>query len=236
MSNATLDALREEVCRVNKEIGHSGLAMLTWGNASGIDRESGTVVIKPSGVDYGDLTPANLVAVDLATGEVLDGSLRPSSDTATHLHLYRQFAGIGGVVHTHSHFATVWAQACREIPCYGTTHADYAHGAVPLTRALTMAETADDYELNTGRVITERFREDQLDPKAHPGVLVASHGPFAWGASPAAALESAIVLEEVARMAYHTATLNPDIAAVPQHLLDKHFLRKHGRDAYYGQP
>jgi L-ribulose-5-phosphate 4-epimerase len=236
MSSAELDALREEVCRVNKEIGRSGLAMLTWGNASGIDRESGTVVIKPSGVDYGDLTPDLLVALDLATGEVLGGSLRPSSDTATHLHLYREFAGIGGVVHTHSHFATAWAQACREIPCYGTTHADYAHGAVPLTRAMTEAETAGEYELNTGQVIAERLREGGLDPKAYPGVLVASHGPFAWGASTAAALESAIVLEEVARMAYHTATLNPDIGAVPQHLLDKHFLRKHGEGAYYGQP
>jgi len=236
MNGATLDELREEVCRVNREIGRTGLAMLTWGNASGIDRESGTVVIKPSGVGYGDLTPGCLVALDLATGDVREGTLRPSSDSATHLHLYREFPGIGGVVHTHSHFATAWAQACREIPCYGTTHADYAHGAVPLTRALTEAETSSEYELNTGRVITERFQDGGLDPKAYPGALVASHGPFAWGASVSAALESAIVLEEVARMAYHTATLNPDTTAVPQHLLDKHFLRKHGKDAYYGQP
>lgn len=236
MSSPALDTLRAEVCRVNKEIGRTGLAMLTWGNASGVDREGGTVVIKPSGIGYEDLTPDALVVLDLGTGEVLEGRLRPSSDTPTHLHLYRAFATIGGVVHTHSHFATAWAQACREIPCYGTTHADYAHGSVPLTRGLKEAETSAEYELNTGRVITERFRQGGLEPDAYPGVLVASHGPFAWGASPAAALNSALVLEEIARMAYHTATLNRDIGAVPRHLLDKHFLRKHGKDAYYGQP
>lgn len=232
----TIEDLREEICFVNKEISRTGLAMLTWGNASGVDRDAGVMLIKPSGIDYGQLTPGDLVAVSLATGKAVEGTMRPSSDTATHWHLYRRFEDVGGIVHTHSHFATVFAQAHREIPCFGTTHADSFYGPIPLTRDLTQTEVQTDYELNTGKVIVERFTQARLDPSTRPGVLAASHAPFAWGATPAKALENALVLEEVARMALHALQLEPDLPPVPQYLLDKHFLRKHGTNAYYGQP
>jgi len=229
------EVLREAVCAANKELFAFGLATLTFGKASGLDREAGVVAIKPSGVDYGALGPEDMVLVDVASGETLDGSYRPSSDTATHLALYRAFAGIGGVAHTHSRFATVFAQACKSIPCLGTTHADYFRGPVPLTRMLTRSEVLRDYEANTGLVIVEHFTEESLDPAAFPGVLVAGHGPFTWGQDVAQALLHAQVLEEVARLAYETWNLRPDQEPIPGYLLDKHFLRKHGADAYYGQ-
>ena len=184
---------------------------------------------------YGDLRPGNIVVVRLADGEVVEGTLRPSSDTPSHLALYRAFDSIGGVVHTHSTYASSWAQACREIPCLGTTHADYAYGPIPLTRELTRAEIDEDYETHTGDAIVERLREGGLDPRQVPGVLVPCHGPFAWGADPAGALESAVTLEEIARVAFRTVLLNPEAEPIPQALLDKHFLRKHGPGAYYGQ-
>ena len=228
-------ALREAVCHVNKEIGRTGLAKLTWGNASAVDRQAGVMAIKPSGVDYADLKPADIVIVALALGIVLDGKLRPSSDTPTHLHLYRSFDTIGGIVHTHSHHATVWAQAGRDLPCFGTTHADHFYGAVPCTRRMTKAEIAKDYELNTGKVIIERFQRGKLDPVKLPAVLVANHAPFVWGPDADHALENAIVLEEVAHMASDTLGLAARQPPIARELLDKHFLRKHGAKAYYGQ-
>lgn len=227
--------LRERVCAVNREIGRSGLAILTWGNASGADRAAGVVAIKPSGVPYEALCPQDIVVLDLASGAVVEGDGRPSSDTPTHLVLYRRFESAGGIVHTHSRYATVWAQAGRELPCFGTTHADNFHGAVPVTRALAQAEVEREYELNTGLVIAERFEQGRLDAVAVPGVLVAGHAPFTWGATAEKALENAMVLEEVARMALNTLALAPETKAVPQYLLDKHYLRKHGAGAYYGQ-
>jgi len=229
------EELREEVCTANKEIGRAELAMLTWGNASGVDRKQGVMAIKPSGVEYDDLSPSNIVVVSLDSGKVVDGELRPSSDSSTHLHLYRQFRGVAGVVHTHSHYATAWAQAHAEIPCLGTTHADYFHGTIPLTRALRQYEIVDGYELMTGRVIVERFADGSLDPLQMPGVLVGGHGPFSWGESPAKAVENAIVLEEIATLAFFSLQINPDLKPIPRVLLDKHFLRKHGKKAYYGQ-
>lgn len=227
--------LREQVCAVNKEISRSGLAILTWGNASGVDREAGVMAIKPSGVDYHLLRPEDIVLVSLVSGKVVDGNLRPSSDSPTHLELYRRFPALGGVVHTHSHYGTVFAQAGRAIPCLGTTHADNFYGTIPVTRPLTAEEVQHDYELNTGRVIVDHFRRANLDPAQVPGVLVTSHAPFAWGKTPERALESAVVLEAVARMALQTLQLAPDVQPIPQYLLDKHFLRKHGSGAYYGQ-
>lgn len=227
--------LRESVCRVNKEIGRNGLAKLTWGNASAVDRQAGVMAIKPSGVDYADLKPADIVIVALALGIVIDGKMKPSSDTPTHLHLYRQFDTIGGIVHTHSHFATVWAQAERDLPCFGTTHADHFHGAVPCTRRMKHGEIEKDYELNTGRVIVERFKRGKIDPEKVPAVLVADHAPFVWGHDIDHALENAIVLEEVAHMALNTRELSPRQSPIARELLDKHFLRKHGAGAYYGQ-
>jgi len=227
--------IRERVCEANREIGRSGLAILTWGNASGADREAGVMAIKPSGVDYDVLTPEDIVVVSLASGEPVEGRGRPSSDTPTHLELYRAFEGIGGVVHTHSRYGTVWAQAGRELPCYGTTHADSFYGAIPVTRMMTEAEVREAYERNTGLVIVERYRTGRLDPAQVPGVLVAGHAPFAWGGSPAKALENAMVLEEVARMALNSLALRPDLGPIPAYLLDKHYLRKHGANAYYGQ-
>ena len=229
--DALLD-LRDEVCEANKELAERGLARFTFGNASAIDRESGVVVIKPSGVPYDAMTPAQMVVVNM-NGDVVEGSLRPSSDLATHLELYRAFDQIGGVVHTHSHYATVWAQSRREIPCLGTTHADYFHGAIPLTEHLSADDIQSEYEANTGREIVRRFTG--LDPRRMPAVLVAGHASFCWGESVAAAVETADLLEEVARMAYATLTLNSDADAIPAALLDKHFLRKHGPAAYYGQ-
>lgn len=227
--------LREAVCLVNKEIARTGLAQLTWGNASAVDRRAGVLAIKPSGVDYGALSPADIVVLALSTGLVVDGKLRPSSDTPTHWHLYRAFPSIGGIVHTHSHHATVWAQAERDLPCLGTTHADHFYGAVPCTRRMRRREIEKDYELNTGRVIVERFQRGRIDPVQVPAVLVANHAPFVWGPDVEHALENAIVLEEVARMALHTRLLVPRQPPVAGELLDRHFLRKHGAKAYYGQ-
>jgi len=227
--------LRECVCEVNREIGRTGLALFTWGNASGVERTSGVMAIKPSGVHYDDLRPEDIVVLRLDTGAVAEGELHPSSDTPTHLHLYRSFDSIGGVVHTHAHYATAWAQARKEIPCYGTTHADYWYGPVPLTRMMTEDEVRENYELNTGAVIAERFADGHLDPDAVPGVLVAGHGPFAWGPDAGSAFENAVVLEEVARMAAHSLALDTALEPVPRYLLDKHYCRKHGDHAYYGQ-
>jgi L-ribulose-5-phosphate 4-epimerase len=227
-----LKALQEQVLEANLALVREGLVLGTWGNASGIDRERGVVVIKPSGVPYDGMRAEQMVALDL-DGRVLEGSLRPSSDTATHLALYKAFPGIGGVVHTHSHYATCWAQACQSIPCLGTTHADYFYGEVPITEALTESEIAQEYERNTGEVIVRRFA--YLDPLHFPGVLVASHAPFTWGATPDKAVESAVVVEEIARMALHTLAITPGQRPISQALLDKHFLRKHGTAAYYGQ-
>lgn len=229
---AKLDKLREEVLDANLELVRRGLVLSTFGNASGIDRERGLVAIKPSGVQYDQLKASDLVVTDLH-GRILDGELKPSSDLATHLELYREFPRIGGVVHTHSEFATAWAQAGREIPAYGTTHADYFYGPVPVTEELTDEEIGGDYVLNTGRAIVRRFRA--LDPLAVPGVLVAGHAPFAWGKDAMQAAYHAVVLEAVARMGYYTSTLNPECRGVSQALLDRHYFRKHGAKATYGQ-
>ncbi|MEI7437227.1 MAG: L-ribulose-5-phosphate 4-epimerase AraD [bacterium] len=228
-----LERLKIEVCRANLDLVQSGLVVETWGNASGIDRQRGLVVIKPSGVAYDAMKPAHMVVVALATGKVVEGKLRPSSDTPTHLVLYRAFRNIAGVVHTHSFYATAWAQARREIPALGTTHADYFYGSVPVTRLLTTKEIKQDYETNTGNVIVERFRK--LDPLQLPAVMVANHGPFAWGATLAKSVENAVALEYCARLASETLRLQPASKAMPPSLLDKHFLRKHGTGAYYGQ-
>jgi L-ribulose-5-phosphate 4-epimerase len=212
-----------------------GLVIQTWGNASGIDRERGLVVIKPSGVPYADMKPQHMVVVSLADGKVLEGNLKPSSDTATHLVLYREFADIGGVVHTHSLFATAWAQACKPLLAYGTTQADYWYGDVPCTRLLKPAEIKNNYEANTGEVIVETFKKLKLDALHHPAVLVASHGPFTWGKDVADAVHNAGVLEFIAQLASETLKINPKLKPMQSVLLDKHFLRKHGANAYYGQ-
>lgn len=227
--------LRKAVCTANKEIFSTGLAALTFGNASGVDRTAGVLAIKPSGIDYNDMKPGDMVVVDVASGEVVDGLLRPSSDTATHRALLHAFDGVGGVVHTHSRYATAFAQAGKAIPCLGTTHADYFHGPVPLAPMLTRGDVDDAYEAHTGRIIVELFEKESLDPAAIPGVIVAGHGPFAWGESVGKALEHARVLEEVALLAFETLVLRPDVGSLPDYLIDKHFNRKHGADAYYGQ-
>jgi L-ribulose-5-phosphate 4-epimerase len=229
---SALDLLKQRVLEANLELVRQGLVLFTFGNASGIDRSRGLVVIKPSGVDYSALMPSDMVVTDLE-GKVVDGSLRPSSDLATHLLLYKEFPGIGGVAHTHSEFATAWAQAGREIPAYGTTHADYFYGPVPVTEELTAEEIGGDYVHNTGIAITRRFQG--LDPQATPAVLVAGHAPFCWGKTPLDAAHNAAVLETVARMAYFTAALRQDCAGVSQALLDRHYFRKHGANATYGQ-
>lgn len=229
-----LEALKQQVYQANMELPRRGLVTYTWGNVSGIDRAQGLVVIKPSGVEYDALTPDDLVVLDL-DGRIVEGKLNPSSDTRTHLELYRAFPALDGIVHTHSAHAVGWAQAQRDIPCFGTTHADYFYGAVPCTRQLTEAEIDEDYERNTGKVIIETFAQRNLDPVAVPGVICASHGPFAWGKSAAQAVYHAVVLEEVARMALYTVQINPAAASAPQHIQDKHYLRKHGPNAYYGQ-
>lgn len=230
-----LEKLREQVYEANLELPRRGLVTYTWGNVSGIDRERGLVVIKPSGVEYDALRPEDLVVVSLESGERVEGTLNPSSDTPTHLELYRAFPALGGVVHTHSTHAVAWAQARMDLICYGTTHADYFYGAVPCTRELTAEEIDAGYEANTGKVIVETFREQGLDPVHVPAVLCASHGPFAWGKDPAQAVYHAAVLEEVARMALLTRMLSPAAEAAPQRVQNKHFLRKHGPSAYYGQ-
>lgn len=228
-----LEKLKAAVCRANLDLVARGLVIETWGNASGIDRERGLVVIKPSGVAYDGMKPKHMVVVSLADGQVIEGGLKPSSDTPTHLVLYRAFKAIGGIVHTHSLYATAWAQACKPLLAYGTTQADYWHGDVPCTRKLKPAEIKTDYEVNTGKVIAETFRKK--DPRRHPAVLVACHGPFTWGNDVAAAVHNAGVLEFVARLNSETLRLNPRVKPMHAVLLDKHYLRKHGTDAYYGQ-
>ncbi len=227
-----LESLRHDVCEANLELVRRGLVIAAFGNASGLAREEGLVVIKPSGVSYADLRPQHLVITDL-DGRVVEGDLRPSSDLPTHLALYRAFPSIGGVAHTHSSYATSWAQARAEIPCLGTTHADYFRGPVPVTDLMTPAEIGTEYEKHTGEMIVRRFVD--LDPCAIPGVLVASHGPFCWGATAADAAHTAVALEEIARIAYHTVMLDAHVPPLGTELRDKHFLRKHGPAAYYGQ-
>jgi len=229
------EELKQQVVDVNKALVSSGLVTLTWGNASAIDRESGLVAIKPSGVAYEELTVNHLVVVDL-DGKVVEGDLRPSSDTKTHLELYRNFAEIGAVVHTHSPSATAFSQAGVGLPCLGTTHADHFYGEVPIARALSPEEVESDYEHATGVSIVERFKELGLNPIEMPAILLMHHAPFTWGKSPHAALDNSIALEMCARMALMTWQLNPDAGEIPGHILDKHHERKHGSDAYYGQP
>jgi L-ribulose-5-phosphate 4-epimerase len=227
-----LHELKEEVYRANVALIESGLVKLTWGNASGISRKERLVVIKPSGVDYSDLSPDSMVVVDLE-GRVVEGELMPSSDTPTHVLLYRCFGEIGGVVHTHSTWATSWAQAGKSIPCFGTTHADHFYNEVPCTRLLNAEETETDYELNTGRVIEEAFSE--RDYLGTPGVLVAGHAPFTWGKDVLDAVKNGIILEEIAKMACLSLLVNAETSILPKHIMDKHYFRKHGKDAYYGQ-
>jgi L-ribulose-5-phosphate 4-epimerase len=224
--------LKKRVCQANLDLPRHGLVVFTWGNVSEIDRAAGIVAIKPSGVDYEELTFDKIVLLDLS-GKIVEGNLRPSSDTPTHLELYRQFKDVGGICHTHSSHATMWAQARRDIPCFGTTHADHFYGSIPVTDVMTPQEIRDDYEANTGSVIVRRFKG--LDPMQVPAVLVAGHGPFTWGKTAHASVENAVVLEEVAKMASGTLSINPQAGPVSQVLLDKHYLRKHGKNAYYGQ-
>jgi len=228
-----LETLREQVLEANLELVRRGLVLYTFGNASGIDRERGLVVIKPSGVPYELMKPSDMVVIDL-DGNAVEGTLRPSSDLPTHLILYKNFAAIGGVVHTHSRAATVWAQACRDIPCFGTTHADYFSGSVPLTDVLSAHEIESAYEAETGNAIVRRFTG--MDPLLTPAVLVANHAPFCWGSTVTDAVHIAVVLEEVARMALETLAINPQAQPVSHWLHHKHFSRKHGAHAYYGQP
>jgi len=226
-----LELLKEEVCKANLDIVKHGLVLFTWGNVSAIDRSTGLIVIKPSGVDYRIMNPDDMVVVDFE-GKVVEGRWKPSSDSPTHLFLYKNFSAIGGIVHTHSSWATVWSQAGLNIPALGTTHADYFYGEVPCTRKLTQNEVEGEYELETGKVIVETFKG--ISPESMPAVLVNSHGPFVWGNSSSMAVHNAVVLEEVAKIAYHSLALNK-LKAMDQFLLDKHFKRKHGPDAYYGQ-
>lgn len=228
-----LEQLKRDVCRANLDLVKEGLVIHTWGNASGLDRGEGLMVIKPSGVPYDEMLPAHMVVLELETGRVVEGKLKPSSDTATHMELYREFAGIGGIVHTHSLHATAWAQTGRPVPALGTTHADYFHGAIPCTRQLRPGEIKSDYELNTGRVIVETFEE--RDPLHCPAVLVASHGPFTWGETVGAAVEHAAILEHLVKLAGATLRIAPGTKPMQSVLLDKHFFRKHGPGAYYGQ-
>ncbi|MGN0582646.1 MAG: L-ribulose-5-phosphate 4-epimerase [Oscillospiraceae bacterium] len=229
-----LDKLRKEVYEANMELPKRNLVTFTWGNVSGIDRETGIVLIKPSGVEYDELTPDKLVALDL-DGNIIEGDLNPSSDTKTHIELYKKYPEIGGIVHTHSTNAVAWAQAQRDIPCYGTTHADYFYGPVPCTRGLTKEELDEDYEKNTGKVIIETFTERNLRVVAVPGVICANHGPFTWGKDAAAAVYHAVVLEEIAKMSLFTEQLNKNVQPAPDYLINKHYMRKHGPNAYYGQ-
>lgn len=228
-----IQRLREAVCAANLELVARGLVTYTWGNVSGIDREADVVAIKPSGVDYDELTPAKIVLMRL-DGTPVEGGLRPSSDTPTHLELYRAFPSLGGIAHTHSPHATLFAQAGRGLPCFGTTHADHFYGEVPITRPMTPSEVAGAYEANTGQLIAEAFTN--LEPLEMPAVLVWGHGPFTWGADSAAAVKNSVVLEQVCRMALGALQLNPDLEPLPDYLLARHFQRKHGSGAYYGQP
>ena len=229
-----LEELKKEVYEANMLLPKYGLVTFTWGNVSGIDRDKGLFVIKPSGVEYDKLKPEDMVVVDLK-GNKVEGDYKPSSDTATHMVLYNHFPNIGGVVHTHSSWATSWAQAGRGIPCYGTTHADYLYGEIPCMRNLTQEEIDEAYELNTGNVIVNEFARMKLDYVAMPAVLCKNHGPFTWGKDAHEAVHNAVVLEEVAKMAARTETINPDVKPAPQMLQDKHYYRKHGKNAYYGQ-
>lgn len=234
MLNKGIDLLKEEVFEANIELVKQGLVIYTWGNVSAIDRKSGLVVIKPSGVSYEDMSVEDMVVLDLQ-GNVVEGTKRPSSDTKTHLALYRAFDTIQSVVHTHSEWATCWAQAGAGIPCYGTTHADYFYGQVICTRELTDIEIEQDYELNTGLVMIETLKQNNLKPLELPGMLVSNHGPFSWGTTPKKAVYNAKVLDEVAKMAYRTEIISNRIKPINQTLLNKHYLRKHGKNAYYGQ-
>jgi len=229
-----LEKLKEQVCKANLELPRYGLVTFTWGNVSGIDRESGLVVIKPSGVSYDGMTADDMVVLDL-DGNIVEGKYKPSSDTPTHIALYKAFPALGGVVHTHSRWATTFAQMGIGIPALGTTHADYFYGEIPCTRKMTPAEIGGEYELETGNVIIETFNQKGIEAAQVPAVVVYSHGPFAWGTDPMDAVHNAVVLEELAFMAYHTMQLNPDITPMQKELLDKHYLRKHGKNAYYGQ-
>ena len=229
------ERLRQEVWEANRRLAASGLIVLTYGNVSGIDRQAGVFAIKPSGFDYETLRPEHIVVLSLESGDVVDGDLRPSADTPTHHELYRAFPSVGGVVHTHSRYATAWAQARRPIPCLGGTHADLIRGGVPVTRLMTADEIDGEYERNTGHVIVERFSGTGPDPEESPAVLVAGHGPFAWGHTAAEALANAIALEEIAAIATHQASLGP-LEPMPEHLRERHYTRKHGPGAYYGQP
>jgi L-ribulose-5-phosphate 4-epimerase len=229
----SFDDLKRAVWAANIEVFRAGLIVQTWGNVSGVDRGAGVMAIKPSGVPYDEMAPEDIVIVDLETSDVIGGSLRPSSDTPTHLHLYRAFESVGGIVHTHSTHAVAFAQSGRPIPCLGTTHADHFYGTIPITRDVAHHEVQREYEHHTGIVIVERF--EGLDPLAVPAVLVAGHGPFTWGGTPNDAVKNAIVLEEVASMAMKTLQLNPDARPIDQTLLDVHYARKHGPDRYYGQ-
>lgn len=227
-----LEALKQQVYEANMELPKRGLVVYTWGNVSGFDKETGYFAIKPSGVEYDELKPEDMVIMDLE-GNKIEGKYNPSSDTATHLELYKAWPEIGGVVHTHSQWATQWAQAGRSIPSYGTTHADYFYGDIPCARSLTPEEIEEAYEKNTGLVILETFADK--NPKFVPGVLCTNHGPFSWGKDAKEAVHNAVVLEECAKMAYYTECINPRVGQIPQPLMDKHFLRKHGENAYYGQ-
>lgn len=229
-----LEKLKEEVFKANLELPKYGLVVFTWGNVSGIDREKGLVVIKPSGVDYDKMTAEDMVVTDLE-GNVVEGKLKPSSDLMTHLEFYKNFPNIGGAVHTHSQNAVAWAQAGMDIPALGTTHGDYFYGPVPCTRYLTKEEITGAYELNTGKVIIETFKSRNINPDYMPAVNVRSHGPFTWGKNPMDAVHNAVVMEELASMAIKTLAINPQVPSMQQELLDKHFLRKHGPGAYYGQ-
>ncbi len=230
-----LEQLKEEVLQANLELPKYGLVTFTWGNVSAIDREKGVIVIKPSGVEYDVMTADDMVVVDLQSGKVVEGDKKPSSDTPTHLKLYREFTDIGGIVHTHSRHATTWAQAHRDLPALGTTHADYFYGSIPCTRLMTDEEINGEYELDTGTVVVETFKERNIDPNDVPAVLVASHGPFAWGKDAHTAVHNSVVLEEIAYMNLFALQLNPNLSSMQQVLLDKHYLRKHGKNAYYGQ-
>ena len=229
-----LEKLKEEVYKANIELPAKGLVLFTWGNVSAIDREKNLVVIKPSGVEYDKLKPEDMVVVNL-DGKVVEGNLNPSSDTPTHIELYKKFPETGGIVHTHSTNATIWAQSGRDIPAYGTTHGDYFYGAIPCTRKMTSEEIAGEYEKETGTVIIETFEKRNINPKFVPAVIVHCHGPFTWGKDAAEAVHNSIVLEELAKMAMFTEQVNKDVKPMQQELLDKHFLRKHGENAYYGQ-
>lgn len=230
-----LTQLKQQVLEANLDLPRHKLVTFTWGNVSAVDRERGLVVIKPSGVEYEHMTAEDMVVVDLASGRTVEGAKKPSSDTATHLALYREFADIGGIVHTHSRHATIWAQAGLDIPAWGTTHADYFYGAIPCTRLMTQDEIEHNYELETGNVIIETFRQRDINPNAIPAVLVNAHGPFAWGKDAHNSVHNAVVLEEIAYMGIFSRQLTPGIHSMQRELLDKHYLRKHGQNAYYGQ-